>query len=69
LTSVLSVVLFAPVAITINRHVVNLTYVQGESMYPYFNSDFHQTTAPDWTLNWRWKPSQNLKRGMIVTFM
>lgn len=68
-SSVLSVILFTPVAITINRHVASLTYVQGQSMYPYFNEDFHRSTGSDWTFNWRWKPSENLKRGMIVTFM
>lgn len=68
-TCVLSVALFAPVAITFNRHVVGLTYIQGESMYPFFNEDIHQTTKADWTVNNRWMPSQDLRRGMVVTLM
>lgn len=57
-----------PVLIFINDHVATITSITGPSMYPYFNEDMHQTTRKYLTFNWRWNPSQNLKRGMIVTF-
>lgn len=57
-----------PVVITFNDHVATITSISGGSMYPYYNEDRNKTTANDMVLNWRWKPSFGLQRGMIVTF-
>ncbi|KAK1699791.1 peptidase S24/S26A/S26B/S26C [Colletotrichum godetiae] len=57
-----------PVVITFNDHVATITSISGGSMYPYYNEDRNTTMANDMVLNWRWKPSYGLQRGMIVTF-
>jgi inner membrane protease subunit 2 len=57
-----------PAVIFFNDHVGDVTWITGASMYPYFNGDFHENMKQDICWTRRWKPTQELKRGMIVSF-
>jgi mitochondrial inner membrane protease subunit 2 len=58
---------WVPVLAWFNLHVVELTMVDGPSMYPLMNSDKDSTLRRDVVLNWKWEPADKLERGMIVT--
>jgi len=57
-----------PALIFVNSHVAEISWIKGASMYPYLNTDFHRNQKQDMCINWKWKPSEGLQRGMIVSF-
>jgi inner membrane protease subunit 2 len=57
-----------PAFIFFNSHVAELSWINGASMYPYLNTDYNKNLKRDLCLNWKWKPLDGLRRGMIVTF-
>jgi mitochondrial inner membrane protease subunit 2 len=57
-----------PVAYWLNTYVVEVTPIEGASMAPYLNGDHDESLERDRCLNIKWRPQQDLKRGMIVTF-
>lgn len=65
---VASTLLWMPVVIMFNEIVAEVTWINGASMYPYFNADKDSTTRNDVVLNYKFKAQEGLKRGMIVTF-
>ncbi|KAG9242338.1 peptidase S24/S26A/S26B/S26C [Calycina marina] len=58
---------WVPAMIFFNTHVGEVQFINGESMYPYLNTDFNETQNK--TICWtnKWKPTKNLQRGMIVS--
>lgn len=58
---------WVPVLAWFNLHVAEITFVDGPSMHPLFNSDKDSTLRRDVVLNWKWSPKRKLERGMIVT--
>jgi hypothetical protein len=57
-----------PAMIFVNSHLLELCWINGRSMYPYLNTDFHRNKKKDLCISWKWKPMEGLQRGMIVTF-
>ncbi|KAI0132035.1 peptidase S24/S26A/S26B/S26C [Xylariales sp. AK1849] len=57
-----------PVVITFNTFVADLAWIEGPSMYPFFNAEKDQNISDDMVLNWKFNPQDGLERGMIVTF-
>lgn len=58
-----------PVAIFFNDHVLEITPIRGQSMYPYFNDRPNETRWLDKCLTIKFNVQENLQRGMIVTFL
>jgi mitochondrial inner membrane protease subunit 2 len=57
-----------PVVVSFNTFVLELAWIRGASMYPFFNSEKNQTTREDVVLNFKYNAQYSLQRGMIVTF-
>jgi hypothetical protein len=57
-----------PAVIFFNAHVYEVGWINGASMYPYFNTDYHRNMKKDAILTRKWAPLKDLRRGMIVTF-
>jgi mitochondrial inner membrane protease subunit 2 len=57
-----------PAFMFVNSHVAEVVWINGPSMYPYLNTDFHRTLKKDLCINWKWAPLEDIRRGMIVTF-
>lgn len=56
-----------PIIAMFNLHVAELTFVDGNSMYPLMNDEKDSTLRRDMILNWKWSPQENLERGVVVT--
>ncbi len=54
--------------VLLNSHVVETTLIDGPSMYPSLNADYHSGLGRDRCLVSKWNPREGLERGMIVTF-
>lgn len=65
---VLGLACWVPFVIFVNDNVVIPRWINGPSMYPYFNEDIDRTTRPYVTVDWRWNAQSRLERGMVVTF-
>ena len=59
---------WVPALIFFNNHVAKLGYIDGSSMYPYFNTAFNESLKNDLCVIKKWNPINNLQRGMIVSF-
>lgn len=57
-----------PAVIFINSFVVETVRVRGPSMYPFLNTDYDRSLKPDICLSWKWRPTEDLQRGMIIAF-
>ena len=57
-----------PAVVFFNEHVGQIADITGPSMYPYFNTDIDRSLKRDICWVNRFKPTQNIKRGMIVSF-
>ncbi len=57
-----------PVLSMFNDYVLEITKINGPSMYPFLNSERNQTLRRDLVLNLKYGAQDNLQRGMIVTF-
>jgi inner membrane protease subunit 2 len=57
-----------PAIIFFNDHVAELADVGGQSMYPYLNTGYNESQSKDICWINKWKPTENLQRGMIVAF-
>lgn len=57
-----------PVAIFIKQHVVDITFISGPSMAPFFNERHNETTWRDVCLAWKVDAQHDLQRGMVITF-
>lgn len=55
-----------PVAIWFNSTIVEITRIEGPSMYPFLNSRFNETLERDWVVNRKLYAQEGLQRGMIV---
>ena len=55
-----------PVAIWFNSTVVEVTRIEGPSMYPFLNSRFNETLERDWVVNRKLYAQEGLQRGMVV---
>ena len=62
------IVSWIPAVIFFNEHVGEIAQVHGPSMYPYLNSDFNVNLKKDLCWISRWNPTENIQRGMIVSF-
>ncbi|KAI0021047.1 mitochondrial inner membrane protease subunit-like protein [Xylariomycetidae sp. FL0641] len=56
-----------PVIISFNDYVGEVTWIEGNSMYPFFNAEKNETTRQDIVLNFKYNAQYGLRRGMIVT--
>jgi len=60
---------WVPAGIFFNMHIAQIQIINGESMYPYLNADYNENlNATTCCLTYKWKPSKNLERGMLITF-
>ncbi|KAK0643551.1 peptidase S24/S26A/S26B/S26C [Cercophora newfieldiana] len=57
-----------PPLILFNTHVAQVTLINGPSMYPYLNPQYHESLRRDLCLVFKLYAQWNLKRGMLVTF-
>lgn len=62
------VISWIPALIFFNTHVAEVQFVNGSSMYPYLNEDHNESLNMTCCLTSKWKPSNNLERGMLVSF-
>ena len=62
------VISWIPALIFFNTHIAEVQFVNGSSMYPYLNEDHNNSLNMTCCLTYKWKPSQNLERGMLVSF-
>lgn len=59
---------WVPALIFFKEHVGGIGWIDGSSMYPYLNPDYHRNQSKDVILTRKWNPHDGLRRGMIVTF-
>ncbi|KAK3905720.1 hypothetical protein C8A05DRAFT_41397 [Staphylotrichum tortipilum] len=57
-----------PPLIWFNAHVAELTFMRGQSMYPFLNPHYHESTRQDLCLVWKRGVREGLRRGMVVVF-
>ncbi|KAI9746737.1 MAG: hypothetical protein M1818_000452 [Claussenomyces sp. TS43310] len=57
-----------PVMYFFSSYVGGTARINGPSMYPYLNTDYDRKLGRDICYVNKWKPMENLRRGMIVTF-
>ncbi|KAH8590262.1 mitochondrial inner membrane protease subunit 2 [Bisporella sp. PMI_857] len=57
-----------PAVIFFNTHVGEVGLINGASMYPYLNTDFNETLSRNLCWVYKWNPTKDLGRGMIVMF-
>jgi mitochondrial inner membrane protease subunit 2 len=57
-----------PATIFFNENVGEVTNITGPSMYPYLNTSYNESQTKDRGWVNKWRPAENLKRGMLVTF-
>lgn len=62
------VLTWLPVLSLFHSWVATLMFVTGPSMYPLLNTDYYRSTRKDVVLVDMRKPSEGLKRGMVVSF-
>src|SRR5205823_1631772 len=63
-----TIALTLAVLITIRDHVLSIDTVKGSSMSPTLSPAAHETGKEDWVIIKRWKATEHLKRGDVVTF-
>ncbi|CCU77667.1 mitochondrial inner membrane protease subunit 2 [Blumeria hordei DH14] len=56
-----------PAMILFKSHIGEITPISGESMYPSFNVNFNENLKKDVVWTKKWKPTVELKRGMVVS--
>lgn len=59
---------WVPAVYFIWDHVFQVATVTGESMYPYLNTSYNSSPSKDRILLHMWKPTRDLRRGMLVAF-
>ncbi|KAH6716117.1 peptidase S24/S26A/S26B/S26C [Leptodontidium sp. 2 PMI_412] len=57
-----------PAVIFFNDHVGDIAWINGPSMYPFLNPSFNEDLSRDLCWNSKLNPTQNLKRGMIISY-
>jgi len=57
-----------PPLIWLHENVAEPTFIKGQSMYPFFNPHYNESTRQDLCLVDKWNPAEHLERGMIVVF-
>ncbi|KAK5660287.1 hypothetical protein OQA88_12827 [Cercophora sp. LCS_1] len=57
-----------PPLILFNTYVAEVTVINGQSMYPFFNPQYNESLKRDFCLVWKLYAQWNLDRGMLVTF-
>ncbi|TVY53846.1 hypothetical protein LCER1_G004072 [Lachnellula cervina] len=57
-----------PAVVFFNENVGMVTFITGPSMYPYLNTNYNESQSKDACWVNKWKPTENLKRGMLVSF-
>ena len=57
-----------PPLIWFNAYVAEVTFINGPSMYPFFNPQYNESLRKDLCLVWKMYAQEGLRRGMIVTF-
>ncbi|KAK3391070.1 peptidase S24/S26A/S26B/S26C [Podospora didyma] len=57
-----------PPLICFNTYVAEVTFIQGPSMYPFLNAEYHESRRQDLCLVWKMYARENLARGMLVIF-
>ncbi len=66
---VASVLTWAPAFGMLNEYYFTLMAVQGPSMYPFLNADYHRSQSRTWVLVDRRRPgSAELHRGSVIAF-
>jgi mitochondrial inner membrane protease subunit 2 len=63
-----SLITWIPAVIFFNGNVGELTRINGPSMYPYLNTTYNEDLKKDLCWVSKWNPTQNLERGMLVSF-
>ncbi|KAK4193865.1 mitochondrial carrier domain-containing protein [Podospora australis] len=51
-----------------NSYVAEVTFINGPSMYPFFNPSYNESLRRDLCLVWKYNAQQDLKRGEVVVF-
>ncbi|TVY35391.1 Mitochondrial inner membrane protease subunit [Lachnellula occidentalis] len=59
---------WVPAVVFFNENVGMVTFISGPSMYPYLNTNYNESQSKDACWVNKWKPAENLKRGMLVSF-
>ena len=59
---------WVPVLSMFNEYVLDITNINGPSMYPFLNAERDRTLRRDLVLNFKYGAQDNLQRGMIITF-
>ncbi|KAK4165950.1 mitochondrial inner membrane protease [Cladorrhinum sp. PSN259] len=57
-----------PPFIWVNQYVAEVTFINGPSMYPFFNASYNESTRRDLCLVWKMNAQQDLQRGEVVVF-
>lgn len=57
-----------PMFIFFHDHVGQIMWVTGQSMYPFLNTDYNNSTRKEAVFVHMFNPTGGLKRGMIVAF-
>lgn len=52
----------------IKENVFEIKSVAGESMYPFLNSDFNSKLQKDIVWVNKWRPGEDVRRGMVIAF-
>lgn len=60
-------VMWLPVVMVANRYVAKIEVVNGGSMYPFMNEDKDSSLRRDLVFNYKFRPAEGLRRGMVVT--
>ena len=59
---------WVPVSTMFNEYVLEVTTINGFSMYPFLNAERDRTLRRDLVLTFKYGAQRDLQRGMIVTF-
>ncbi|KAK6580672.1 hypothetical protein PZA11_006908 [Diplocarpon coronariae] len=63
-----AVATWLPAVIFLNDHIGDVTWISGESMYPFLNTGYNEGLKKDFCWTSKLGPTSNLQRGMIVSF-
>ena len=63
-----TILTWVPALAFINTNVFDIKTVTGDSMYPFLNTDYNNSTHKDRVFLNMWHPTRDLRRGMVVAF-